>query len=96
MKEIPASLKLREAELFINSVMESDVDDPENLQEKRDAIISASCKAAVKGGDKLNKEEIEKLFEDLDSCENPFSCPHGRPTFLRFSEGEIERFFKRK
>lgn len=96
VKEIPASLKLREAELFINSVMESDVDDPENLQEKRDAIISASCKAAVKGGDKLNKEEIEKLFEDLDSCENPFSCPHGRPTFLRFSEGEIERFFKRK
>ncbi len=96
IKEIPASLSLDEAQLFVNSVLESDVDNPESLQEKRDSIITASCKAAVKAGDKLSAEEIIKLFEDLDKCENPFSCPHGRPTFLRFSESEIERFFKRK
>ncbi len=96
IKQIPAALKLEEAESFVNSVLESDIDNPDRLQEKKDAIIMASCKAAVKSGDKLSTEEIIRLFEDLDKCENPFSCPHGRPTFLRFSEGQIEHFFKRK
>ncbi|MBR5756082.1 MAG: DNA mismatch repair protein MutL, partial [Firmicutes bacterium] len=96
IKQIPAALKLEEAESFVNSVLESDIDNPGKVQEKKDAIIMASCKAAVKSGDKLSTEEILRLFEDLDKCENPFSCPHGRPTFLRFSEGQIEHFFKRK
>ena len=77
-------------------MLDSDIDNPDKLQEKKDAIIMASCKAAVKSGDKLSTEEIIRLFEDLDKCENPFSCPHGRPTFLRFSEWQIEHFFKRK
>lgn len=96
IKQIPASFKLEEAESFVNSVLERDVDSPSEFQEKRDAIIMASCKAAVKGGDKLSMEEIAVLFADLDKCENPFSCPHGRPTFLRLSEYDIERMFKRK
>ena len=96
IKEIPASLKLDEAEVFVHTIIDSDIENPEHFQEKRDAIISASCKAAVKAGDKLSDLEIKQLFNDLDLCENPFSCPHGRPTFLRFSENEIERFFKRK
>ena len=96
IKEIPASLSLDEADIFVHSILDSDIENPTSFQEKRDSIISASCKAAVKAGDKLSELEIEKLFSDLDLCENPFSCPHGRPTFLRFSENEIERFFKRK
>ncbi len=96
IKEIPASLKLDEAEVFVHTILDSDIENPEHYQERRDAIISASCKAAVKAGDKLSENEILALFKDLDLCENPFSCPHGRPTFLRFSENEIERFFKRK
>ncbi|MDO5441885.1 MAG: DNA mismatch repair endonuclease MutL [Bacillota bacterium] len=58
IKEIPASLKLEEAESFVNSVLDSDVDKPNYFQEKKEAIISASCKAAVKAGDKLSEDEI--------------------------------------
>ena len=96
IKEIPAALKLDEAEVFIHTILDSEIENPGSIQAKRDEIITASCKAAVKAGDKLSESEITALFEELDSCENPFSCPHGRPTFLRFSESEIERFFKRK
>ena len=96
IKEIPAALKLDEAEVFIHTILDSEIENPGSIQAKRDEIITASCKAAVKAGDKLSESEIKALFEELDSCENPFSCPHGRPTFLRFSESEIERFFKRK
>ena len=55
-----------------------------------------ACKAAVKAHDKLKDEEVAALLKDLAGCANPFSCPHGRPTFLRMSQSEIERDFKRK
>jgi len=49
----------------------------------------------VKGGDKLNPEEINALLYQLKQCDNPFSCPHGRPTFVKMTKYEIERMFKR-
>ena len=56
-----------------------------------DKIIIRSCKSAVKGGDILSIEESEALFSRLKACDNPFSCPHGRPTFIRMTRYEIER-----
>ena len=44
---------------------------------------------------RLNPEEIDALIKDLKQCVNPFSCPHGRPTFIKLSKHEIERLFKR-
>ena len=61
-----------------------------------DRIATMACKAAVKAHDKLKDEEVAALLKDLAKCANPFSCPHGRPTFLRMSQSEIERDFKRK
>ena len=61
-----------------------------------DRIATMACKAAVKAHDKLKDEEVAALLKDLAGCANPFSCPHGRPTFLRMSRSEIERDFKRK
>ena len=58
-------------------------------------LIMKSCKSAVKGGDVLSMEEMEALLRDLSACVNPFSCPHGRPTFVRLTRYEIERLFKR-
>ena len=58
-------------------------------------IASMSCKAAVKGNDKLSVDESKKLIEDLISLDNPFHCPHGRPTIIKMSKREIEKKFKR-
>ena len=40
-------------------------------------------------------DEINQLIKDLKNCENPFSCPHGRPTFIKMTQYEIEKMFKR-
>ena len=62
----------------------------------RDKLIMRSCKSAVKANDSLSETEISDLMKKLSECENPFSCPHGRPTFVRVTSYEIERSFRRK
>ena len=56
---------------------------------------SISCKAAVKGHDKLGLREAEALITELLSLENPYNCPHGRPTIISMSQYELEKKFKR-
>lgn len=58
-------------------------------------IASMSCKAAVKGNHSLKREEAESLIDELLTLENPYHCPHGRPTIISMSKTEIERKFKR-
>ncbi len=58
-------------------------------------IASMSCKAAVKGNSKMQRAEAEALIDELLSLENPYHCPHGRPTMITLSKQEIERKFKR-
>lgn len=58
-------------------------------------VALMSCKAAVKGHDKLSLAEMDALMEELLECENPFHCPHGRPTIISMSKYELEKKFKR-
>lgn len=55
----------------------------------------AACKTAVKAHDPLAPEEIQALLEQLAAAENPYTCPHGRPTMIHLNMGQIERLFKR-
>lgn len=61
----------------------------------REKIASMSCKAAVKGNNRLSLDEIKTLIDELLSLDNPYNCPHGRPTIISMSKYEIERKFKR-
>ncbi len=61
----------------------------------RDRIATAACKAAVKGGNRLSVTEADALIAELLELDNPYNCPHGRPTMIRISRSEIERKFKR-
>jgi DNA mismatch repair protein MutL len=54
-----------------------------------------ACKNTVKANDALTLEEIKHLLNQLSLTENPFSCPHGRPTLRKLSLQDIERLFKR-
>lgn len=60
-----------------------------------DKIASMSCKAAVKGSQRLSLTEMEQLMKDLMKLDNPYNCPHGRPTIIAMSKYEIEKKFKR-
>ncbi len=66
---------------------------------KTDSILhklaSAACKAAVKGNTRLSNAEVNALIDDLLSLDNPYHCPHGRPTLISFSKYELEKKFKR-
>ena len=54
-----------------------------------------ACKAAVKGNQKLSFAEADQLVTDLLKLENPYTCPHGRPTIVSMTKSDIERKFKR-
>jgi len=58
-------------------------------------IASMACKASVKGGDRIGFEQAEKLIDELLTLDNPYNCPHGRPTIISISRVEMEKKFKR-
>ncbi len=92
---VPGFMDMFEAEDFIDEFFTAAAEG-RNVQARKDQIISRSCKSAVKAHDHLSDDEIRALLLDLDRCENPYSCPHGRPTFVKFTEYELERMFRRK
>lgn len=65
---------------------------PDLIDEK---IASMSCKAAVKGNQRLSAAEVQTLIKELLTLENPYHCPHGRPTIVSMSKRELEKKFKR-
>lgn len=60
-----------------------------------DRIATAACKVSVKGGDEISFEEADKLIDELLTLDNPYNCPHGRPTIITMSRTEMEKKFKR-
>ncbi|MCX7843144.1 MAG: DNA mismatch repair endonuclease MutL [Clostridia bacterium] len=60
-----------------------------------ETLYSIACKAAVKANKRLDDSEIRSLLEELDFLENPYTCPHGRPTAIRLTKHELEKMFKR-
>jgi DNA mismatch repair protein MutL len=96
VKEIPGFLSYEESRRFISDFLdhiseERSFSDPKLLQQS----ASSACKAAVKGREHLSPLEIDQLLIRLGQCENPLSCPHGRPTFIQFPHSEIQRKFRR-
>ncbi len=58
-------------------------------------IASHSCRLAVKANDIVNREEIDRLMDDLRHCRMPYTCPHGRPTIIEISQRDLEKKFRR-
>lgn len=66
-----------------------------SLKAVEEKIASMSCKAAVKGNNRLSQAEAESLIDELLTLENPYNCPHGRPTIISMTREELEKKFKR-
>ena len=62
---------------------------------KYNSIATMACKAAIKANNQLNDMEMVKLVEDLRYINDPFHCPHGRPTIIKLTNYEIEKMFRR-
>ncbi len=97
LRAVPYILKEPSGAAFFTEIIDMLREQPVSTpyQARLDAIATMSCKAAVKGNDKLSYSEAKELIESLLKLENPFSCPHGRPTIIEMSKYELEKKFKR-
>ncbi|MFR3727410.1 DNA mismatch repair endonuclease MutL [Lacrimispora sp.] len=97
VRGVPANLfSIAKKELLIEMIdglsEEGSVSNSDIIYER---VASMSCKAAVKGGNRLSFAEANELIDQLLGLENPYACPHGRPTIISMSKYELEKKFKR-
>lgn len=97
LKEVPYFLgKLDAKGLFLNILDNiKELGSGKTTEVKYNKIATMACKAAVKGHDVLSEQEMIKLVEDLRYIDDPFHCPHGRPTIIKFTNYDLEKKFRR-
>ncbi|APF22478.1 DNA mismatch repair endonuclease MutL [Clostridium butyricum] len=97
LKEVPYFLgKLNPKKLFIEILDNlKNLGNGKTTEVKHNAIATKACKAAIKGNDELQINEMVKLIEDLRYIDDPFHCPHGRPIIIKFTSTDIDKKFKR-
>lgn len=97
LREVPMIFGLPTYVNFIRDIIDSlDRDISTNYEADLYKIMKKACKRAVKANDKLSQIEIENLISDLSQCENPYTCPHGRPTIIDMSKKSIAKLFLRE
>jgi len=62
---------------------------------EEEALYQIACKSAIKANKRLDEKEIKELLQELEELENPYTCPHGRPTIIKITRYEFEKMFKR-
>lgn len=98
VKSHPAWLTRFNEEKAIRKIIDLVIEKEKNfdLSKFQDHVAATmACKMSIKAGDKITIEEMENLINDLRKCENPFNCPHGRPTIIFYSINDLEKLFKR-
>ena len=95
VNSVPNILQFKEEDLkdFIISLPQVFKEQEEDLKYK--LIAQRACKRAIKAGEKLGKEQVEALMNNLKKCKDALHCPHGRPTILTFTTSEIAKRFER-
>lgn len=96
---LPTFLKSDDPEAFIHDVIEEIRKDSDKMSKMRlgeDMVATTVCRHAIKANDPLHPGELQRLLEDLLKCDMPYCCPHGRPTLIQISYGELERKFGRR
>lgn len=97
LREVPMIFGLPTYVNFIRDIIDSlDKEISSNYEADLYKIMKKACKASVKAGDDLSDLEIESLIKDLKNCDNPYTCPHGRPTVVEVSKHTISKLFLRE
>ncbi|ORU00719.1 DNA mismatch repair protein MutL [Anaerovibrio sp. JC8] len=97
LMEIPADIPVGEAENIIREILTSleDMHQLSAAEIRHECLAMTACKAAIKAGFELNFRQMEIILEELNKTAMPYTCPHGRPTILKFSSDELAKMFKR-
>lgn len=97
IRTIPILLKKQSGIDILKELIEN-IDKKENNIEQliRKTIISMSCKESIKANDYISNDYIKKIFVEALKLKNPYQCPHGRPTMIKYSLDDMEKMFKRK
>lgn len=97
VSSIPVFIKEQNEEVYIEELINQVInDDKINIISLRKHVIATmACKASIKANDKLDIREMEDLIAQLFTCDNPTTCPHGRPTIVHFTSYDVEKMFKR-
>ncbi len=99
VKTHPTWLPANYEEKAIRKIIETVIIQEQNFQLEKfneNVAINLSCKLSIKANDNISIAEMENLINDLRQCQNPYTCPHGRPTIIHYSTYEIEKMFKRR
>jgi len=97
LMEVPADVPVGEAEDIIREILA----DLGNMHEttakeiRQACLATTACRAAIKAGEELNMRQMEILLDELAATAFPYTCPHGRPTILKFSSEDLAKMFKR-
>ena len=98
IKAIPSLLEEKEVKPLVLEIIETLMEEKDlSIKEKwlDSCLTSMACHRAIRANKPMNTREMEQLLEDLEGCDNPMHCPHGRPTLVTFDSFQLQKLFKR-
>ncbi len=97
VKAVPADIPANEIEDILRKILESllAMHDLTAAEIRHSCLAMTACKAAIKQGDELNLRQMQIILDELAQTARPYTCPHGRPTIVRFTSAELAKMFKR-
>jgi DNA mismatch repair protein MutL len=97
ISHVPSYFPKNMERIYVETMIQSLLENKDlSVENTRDGLAkNLSCKHSIKANHYISRNEIDRLLYDLEQCENPYTCPHGRPVIIKFTVSEIEKLFKR-
>jgi DNA mismatch repair protein MutL len=95
IRAVPAFLNMGEALRYASDMIEAGGKTPPDNDKAVERLISKACRSSVKANSDIKMDEAKALLKSLAACENPYTCPHGRPVFIKYTKRDLEKLFKR-
>ncbi len=95
--EVPADIPIEDAENTIREILSAlgEMHTPTPQEIRHTCLATAACRAAIKAGDKLTVQQMKIILDELANTKLPYTCPHGRPTIIKFTHHDLSKMFKR-
>ena len=98
IKSIPSIISEKDIKSILMDIIEKTAAEKDSFSKDRwldECIILMACRQSIRAKHRMNTLEMQTLLQDLEKCDNPMHCPHGRPTMISFGKRDLEKWFKR-